>query len=982
MPVLLTLAVVLAAYLIEGFRSAMVLGLVVGLGCFYYHFTQKMRAVESEVARLRDALREAQEAFEPSNQSINSAAQQDESLNDIELDIELDLDLDTESPETARLTEASPSGASRPEPLPEPVAAPAMADSPVSAVPVQSNPSSQPSMTGQPISAESVEQADTEVDPWSGRHIKPAPVKARAQTPSRHRPGTGQPSLADQLVGLITNYFSDGNLFVRIGILVLFFGVAFLLKYAAENSNLSMEVRFLGAALGGLGLLGLGWRLRQSKPAYALLLQGAGIGISYITIFAAFQLQPLLSSGQAFVLMGLLSLITALLAIKQDSRALAIAGIVGGFLAPLLTASNSGNYIGLFSYYLALDLVVLAIAWHKTWRALNLIGLFFTFGVFGLWFHRNYHDDLLLNTELFLILYFLLYSIIGVLYAFRQPLKLRGYVDGTLVFGTPMLAFGFQAALVHTLEYGIAISAAAFGAYYLALAALFWGRAGSSFRLLAESMLAIGVVFLTLAVPYALDGFWTTATWTLEAAAILWVAIKQQRQYTQYFAAALQLGAGVLFLATSARDIGDNAFLNPAFMGGVLIALAGLLSAWLLYKLRQTVPDSWLAQCHSLFFVWGLLWWLGSASVQIEQYLDQYRVVGYLLLFCATAWAGMFLSIQRRWQWRPAELGAALLIPALALLAVAGVALNGHALFVPDTLFWLAAFALSYFILYQLEAGSLKEETMALLYLAWLLTLVAVLSIELDWRFAEFASNTEVAIGQGWQGSMIAIIPLVVMVMIYRFNVGALQRFGESLRMNVVAVLGMLAVLWFLGMCLLNNGESLPMRYTPLINPLEFLQLLYWWFALRLLSDLRRRDVMPDGLLAAMAGLGFIWINSVLLRALHHSFDIPYQLDDLLQDIRVQISLSILWAILGSLVMLASSRMGWRTPWKIGGALVGIVLVKMVMVDLGASGTIERIVSFLVVGSLLVGMGYFSPIPEKESEQPAKKEADADPVSP
>ena len=36
--------------------------------------------------------------------------------------------------------------------------------------------------------------------------------------------------------------------------------------------------------------------------------------------------------------------------------------------------------------------------------------------------------------------------------------------------------------------------------------------------------------------------------------------------------------------------------------------------------------------------------------------------------------------------------------------------------------------------------------------------------------------------------------------------------------------------------------------------------------------------------------------------------------------------------------------------------------------DLGASGTIERIISFLVVGSLLVATGYFSPLPQKQPD--------------
>ena len=48
----------------------------------------------------------------------------------------------------------------------------------------------------------------------------------------------------------------------------------------------------------------------------------------------------------------------------------------------------------------------------------------------------------------FLILFFLFYVGIAVLYASRQAPDLKGYVDGTLVFGTPIIAFGLQAGMM------------------------------------------------------------------------------------------------------------------------------------------------------------------------------------------------------------------------------------------------------------------------------------------------------------------------------------------------------------------------------------------------------------------------------------------------------------------------------------------------------------------------------------------------------
>ncbi len=73
--------------------------------------------------------------------------------------------------------------------------------------------------------------------------------------------------------------------------------------------------------------------------------------------------------------------------------------------------------------------------------------------------------------------------------------------------------------------------------------------------------------------------------------------------------------------------------------------------------------------------------------------------------------------------------------------------------------------------------------------------------------------------------------------------------------------------------------------------------------------------------------------------------------------------------------MLLTSRRSIRTAWIAGAVLVSVVLIKMFFIDLGASGTVERIVSFLVVGSLLVAMGYFSPIPKKPDNSDTGEES-------
>lgn len=115
----------------------------------------------------------------------------------------------------------------------------------------------------------------------------------------------------------------------------------------------------------------------------------------------------------------------------------------------------------------------------------------------------------------------------------------------------------------------------------------------------------------------------------------------------------------------------------------------------------------------------------------------------------------------------------------------------------------------------------------------------------------------------------------------------------------------------------------------------------------------------------AMAGTTFLWLNVILLRTLHHWADIRYQLDELLESWLVQTSLSIFWTLTGMAIMVVAARGGLRKLWLIGSGLLGVVVVKLFVVDQSASDTVERIVSFIIVGLLLMAIGYFAPIPPK-----------------
>jgi uncharacterized membrane protein len=446
----------------------------------------------------------------------------------------------------------------------------------------------------EPITAAAAEASrPVPVDAW-----KPEPVAHEPQQPAIPR----GPNLIDRAISGARNWLFGGNTVLRVGVVLLFLGLAFLLRYATEGMVVPIELRYAGVAAAALGLLGLGWWLRTRNSNYALMLQGTGIAVLYLTVFAAMRLHPLLDPTAALGLLVAVTVFSAILAITQDALGLAAAAALGGFAAPILTSTGAGNHVALFSYFALLNAGILAIAWFKAWRLLNLIGFVGTFGIGFAWGLRSYTPELLWSTEPFLIVFFLMYLAIGLLFARRKLLEMSDapeddsreallhwsarkgdYVDGTMLFGPPLVGFGLQFALVQHLEFASAFSALALGMIYMGLARLLMGGRA---LLLAETCLALGVIFASLAIPLGLDARWTAAAWAVEGAGIFWLGLRQQRPLARAFALLLQLGSALAFL--SELRIGESSLLEGAPLGALMLGVALLFS---FYQLRKALPE-------------------------------------------------------------------------------------------------------------------------------------------------------------------------------------------------------------------------------------------------------------------------------------------------------------------------------------------------------------------------------------------------------
>jgi uncharacterized membrane protein len=796
----------------------------------------------------------------------------------------------------------------------------------------------------------------TRVPPREAPASEPRPPVEPAYLPPE--PAAGPNPIIKWLLG--------GNTVVRVGVVILFFGVAFLLKYAYEHTHVPIEVRLVGVALGAFVLLVLGWRLRDKRPGYALSLQGAGIAVLYLTIFAAFRLYALLPPLPAFVLLVAVAAFSAALAVLQNSLALAVIGASGGFLAPVLASTGRGSHVMLFSYYLVLNLGIFAIAWRKAWRVLNLVGFGFTFVIGTLWGVTSYRPDFFASTEPFLAAFFLLYVAIPILYAKRESFALRYYVDGTLVFGVPLVAFGLQTGLVRQFEYGAAWSAFVLGAFYLTLASALWRRAGENLRLLTESFLALGVGFGTLAIPLAFDGRITSAAWALEGAAIVWVSARQARVLGLAFGLALQFAAGIAFLFDVEKGYGPTPVLNSFCLGCVFVALGGLFCSAYLERRRGDSAQSWEPGIAALLLGWGALWWAGGGLHEIHRHLGPDLRAHAALIYLASS-AAVFSLLSKSLDWQIARWPAYTIAPIAALVLTQEIDRGSHPFTSWGWLAWPLAWIEHLWVLRRHE----QQDQALLEWLhaigLWLLTVVACW--EFAWQIDHAVEGKRV-----WPLIAWAVVPALILALLTAGparRTWPVSKHEKSYLLYGAVPLAAFLAAWTIYANFTSNGDPAPLPYLPLLNPLDiaqalvFVVLAQWLMTLRSLGYLELISPTPTPLYALFGGATFIWANGVLLRTLHHWAGVPFELDAMLRSVLVQAAFSLFWSILALAIMVFATRRALRGLWITGAALMGVVVIKLFLVELSHVGTVERIVSFIGVGIFLLVIGYFSPVPPR-----------------
>lgn len=764
---------------------------------------------------------------------------------------------------------------------------------------------------------------------------------------------------ADDLTRL-WQWLIGGNILAKVGVALLFFGVASGLRLAAQYGLLPVPLRLAAAAAAAAAMIWFGRDriTRGTHMMFGVALQGGGFALLYLVVYFMLARYQMVGAAPAFVAFAVIGAVCVLFAARQDAQSLAALGISGAFLAPVLASTGSGNHVVLFSYYLLLNTFVVSVNWFKGWRYLNLAAVAFTFLVGVAWGMRAYRPEHFAVIEGFLIAFFLMFSALPVLMIlFNAPGK-HGYADGLIYFGTPIAAAGIQQALVESRS-GLAWSATLAGVYYLTLWLLLFRRRDPATEIAERAHLGIGAVFLTIAIPLAFGAQLTSALWALEGAVLLWYGLRLRRDLACFGGLLLQLAAGFHFAWHVTEMAHAQPLLNNLVTGSALIAAAALYSVRLLERAGKT-PD-WARWLSWVALIWALAWIAFAAGADIDAFVARSDQPAAALAVAALL-AVAFNLAGRALGSRLLRLPAWLLTLALPVAIAAHHVLHSHLLRGWFALVLPTAFAAQYWTMYGFDRDGLAIGR-RLRHILGFWVLGIAIGIELSWWTGGFTT----AAADFWKpAAWIATGALMVAIAIRGIEA---RRWPFSAEPGAYFYIACGPLLVLLALAIVVSGRydvSWNLPYVPPLNPLEIaciaaIAAMVWWGNLAALQD-RLRDL---ALLAVRAGyaLGFLLLNFVLARVSHHWFGVAYRSDTLYASAIFQGLLSFVWTCLAIGMMIHASRNLLRLNWFVGFGLLAVVGAKLLLVDAANAGTAIWTGTLIGVALLVIAASYYAPRP-------------------
>lgn len=767
---------------------------------------------------------------------------------------------------------------------------------------------------------------------------------------------------------------SGGNPLAKIGVVLLFFGVASGLRLAIQYGLFPVWLRLALAAGAGVGAIVFGFRKAQGAPhrAFGLALQGGGFGVLYLVGYFMLTRYGMIDKGLAFALFALLGVGCVGLAARQDGPALAVLGISGAFLAPVLAGGRSESPLPLFSYFALLNVFVLGVNWFKAWRSLNMAGFVFTLLIGMAWGVDRYQASHYLVTQVFVVLFVAAYSAMPVATALLRAPGFAAWHEGILLFGTPLAGVGLQMGLVGDTEYGLAWSAFIGACWYFALTGLLLRQKEPANSLVELAHGGIAIALLTIAVPLAFGAQLTSALWAAEGAAVLWLGVRSGRPLVQGVGLLVQALAGAALLLDWDVLPRRLPVANDAVLGAFLLTAAGLFSARMLRGAERWVVTAWGP------LAWGLLWWLGCGLDEIERFAPTVLQAPIGLGFVTATVLGIE-ALARWWRWTTLRAGAILLLGAMWVAVLLTVERSAHPLAGWMMLALPLALGVHWALLRieetscdavpELGVADLPMRLITVRHLgAWWL-LAWLVPTELMWQAERALPGVPL-----WPWVVQVVTLALALAGVVWGRARGMWPFASSLArylpLGVAPLTVVLMLLLVIGNVRLSGEGAGP--YLPVLSVFDLTEGIgmaaLWLVGGQLAAEHGRL------LRLGVIGLAFLWLSALAARIAYHFGGVPFDGDALIGSTLFHAVLTLFWTVTAIIAMIQASRRQRRTQWFVGFGLLALVGAKLLLFDTHGRGTVTWTLTLLGVALLVLAASYFAPLPPRALA--AKPESD------
>ncbi|WP_313660413.1 DUF2339 domain-containing protein, partial [Acinetobacter variabilis] len=762
----------------------------------------------------------------------------------------------------------------------------------------------------------------------------PLPIAAQASS--------DQPQLLDQ----IQQWIFRGNPVLKAAIAILVIGIILLLRFATEHWQLSLAVKLGLVALSAVVVTGLGYTLIAKNRSFGLALEGLGLGALFLTLFFAYYNLVIATLPLAALVFLVILAITLYLSLKQESIELAVMALFIAYLAPFTLPTRDASAVEFISYYLLINIGVLLLSSLRPWKILNQIAFLVTVIVGGMYslIHGHTYERyimtalILAHSAVFIWLGFRFSQLLA-----KQDLsrfRLKPVLDLALIFAAPITAYIFL-YLIHFNQPDQKLWQAGLSLLFAGIFAICWSlvRRRESIQVISQSYLSLMLIFLALVPPILLTEQWSVVGWAVEGVLIYLWALEKNIRVAHYLSMGLLIMAGfssvyyLIELNPTPREI----FWILSFCYVAVVFLSQLKA-----KYRQQLNSLSISFLSILSFA-GIL----MLFALLEDEFAHEQAYIYSLFSLALGHTVLSEIIQRKhqeWCWLLPKWSSLTPLVIIAILLAVDHSENG-------ILVWPSALERGIFALSSLLLAAL-----------WLRPVKGI-DLSKEWMsfgvFASLALASLCLIPSMPYLSMV-ILPLVFWFWCYRQKENSEWRLLWQSK-NCLVLMGA----WLICSQLFNQ-QAFQYYWLPLFNPFDLISLaMLASFLWMLLQQIRAGH--DRGMMSVLMVLSLLWLSSyIVLRALHIYLQTPFNSLELWSNATVQLSLTILWVLLAWATMWTATLKRLKPMWILGGSILVIVSLKLVLFDLSHTGTLTRVISFLLAGGVMLLIAYIAPMPDGE----------------